>query len=228
LARQIGADRVLEAGCGTGYWLTQLPDCGVRCGLDLSAGMLDKAGRRDESLELVRRTAMHLPFRQGAFDLVLCIHGLHHFDDPAAFVVEARRVLRGGGALAIIGMDPGMERDRWYLYDYFRGTLDADVARYPRGEAILRWMREAGFVCCERRLAARIAADLVGREVLNDPILHKDGTSQLSLLTEEAFRDGMARIEEAIRGAERLGGEIVFAVDIALPIVTGFVPPVLW
>ena len=47
-------------------------------------------------------------------------------------------------------------------------------------------------------------------------------TSQLSLLTEDAFLHGKARIEEAIRLAEEDGREVVFPMDIALPIVAGF------
>jgi len=222
LARRVKARYVLEVGCGTGHWLTLMQDCEIRCGLDCSAGMLNKARQKGGSLDLVRGTAMGLPFREGAFDFVFCVHALHHFDDPPAFVEEAQRVLRTGGALAIIGMDPLTEQDHWYLYKCFPRTREADLARYPSGPAIVRWMEEVGFVKCERCLAARIVHDFIGREVLNDPVLHKDGTSQLSLLTEDAFLDGMARIEESIRLAEKHGREIVFPMDIALPIVAGF------
>jgi hypothetical protein len=69
----------------------------------------------------------------------------------------------------------------------------------------------------------RINYDVISADfVFSDPVLFKDGTSQLSLLTEDAFLAGMARIEEAIRLAERHGREAVFPIDIALPIVTGF------
>jgi hypothetical protein len=109
-------------------------------------------------------------------------------------------------------------------YDYFPGTYETDLARYPSGEMISLWMKEAGFVGCERRIAARIEHDFIGRKVLSDPVLQKNGTSQLSLLTEDAFVKGMARIREAIQLAERRGQEIVFPTHIALPIVVGFVP----
>jgi ubiquinone/menaquinone biosynthesis C-methylase UbiE len=224
LACKVQARRVLEVGCGTGHWLTLMQNCEIRCGLDYSAGMLDKAKQRDESLRLVRGTATHLPFRGDTFDLVFCVHALHHFDDPLAFVYEARYVLQIGGMLAIIGMDPQTEQDRWYLYDYFPGTYETDLARYPSGGMILHWMKEAGFVGCKRRIAARIEHDSIGREVLSDPVLQKNGTSQLSLLTEGAFVNGMARIREALQLAEGRGEGIVFPTRIALPIVVGFVP----
>lgn len=47
--------------------------------------------------------AMALPFADGAFDLVLCQHGLPFFPDRAAAVREMHRVLAPGGrALAIV------------------------------------------------------------------------------------------------------------------------------
>jgi SAM-dependent methyltransferase len=224
LMSRIGAHHILEAGCGTGHWLTHLQNWGIRIGLDYSAGMLDKARQRDEALELIRGTAMRLPFRDKAFDLVFCVHALHHFSDPSAFVHEAHRVIESGGALAIIGMDPQTEQDQWYVYDYFPGTYEADANRYPSGDMILGWMKEAGFVRCERYLADRIVHSSIGRQVLNDPILQKDGTSQLSLLTEDAFAGGMSRIRQALKLAEKSGNEIVFQTRIALPVVVGFVP----
>lgn len=224
LACKVKAHRIPEVGCGTGHWLKLMQNCEIRCGLDYSAGMLDKAKHRDESLRLVRGTATQLPFREGVFDFVFCVHALHHFGDPLAFVHEARCVLRTGGVLAAIGMDPQAEQDQWYLYDYFPGTYETDLVRYPSGDMILHWMKEAGFVACERRIAARIEHDFIGREVLSDPILQKNGTSQLSLLPEDAFAKGMARIREALQLAERRGEEIVFPTHITLPLVVGFVP----
>jgi SAM-dependent methyltransferase len=224
LVCRVKAHRVLEVGCGTGHWLTLMHNCEIRCGLDYSAGMLEKARQRGVALRLIRGTATQLPFHRNAFDFVFCVHALHHFDDPPAFIYEAHRVIGRGGALAIIGMDPQTEQDRWYLYDYFPGTYETDLDRYPSGDMILRWMKEVGFVQCERRLAACIVHDFIGHEVLNDPILQKNGTSQLSLLTEDAFADGMARIMKVLQLTERRGEEIVFPTHIALPAVVGFVP----
>jgi ubiquinone/menaquinone biosynthesis C-methylase UbiE len=99
LAHRVKARCVLEAGCGTGYWLALMEGCDIRCGLDYSAGMLDKARQRDVSLELVRGTATVLPFREGGFDLVFYAHALHRFDDPPAFIKEAQRVLWAGYAV---------------------------------------------------------------------------------------------------------------------------------
>jgi SAM-dependent methyltransferase len=45
---------------------------------------------------------MALPFPEGAFDVVLCQHGLQFFPDRAAAVREMRRVLTPGGRALVI------------------------------------------------------------------------------------------------------------------------------
>ena len=41
---------------------------------------------------------------------------------------EARRVLRAGGSLMSVGLDPHTALDQWWIYDYFPGALAADRA----------------------------------------------------------------------------------------------------
>jgi SAM-dependent methyltransferase len=222
LAHRVSAHFVLEVGCGTGFWLTMMNEYKFLFGLDYSARMLDIAEERDRSLKLIRGAAIQLPFCNRVFDFVFCVHALHHFNNPRTFIHEAHRILRKPGILAIIGMDPQLEMDRWYIYDYFTGTHETDLDRYPSGKMIANWMKEAGFKHCRRRIAASIKYDFIGHEVLNDPILHKEGTSQLSLLSNEEFRKGMAKIKSVLHQAELCGERIVFPVHISLPIVYGF------
>jgi ubiquinone/menaquinone biosynthesis C-methylase UbiE len=46
-------------------------------------------------------------------------------------VDEVRRVLRPGGRLMSIGLDPHEKRDRWFVYDFFPETLELDLNRFP-------------------------------------------------------------------------------------------------
>lgn len=210
-----GAGRVLEVGCGTGHWLAAMATrAGFACGLDRSRGMLERAGAA--GVPLLQADACALPLRAGCVDALVCVNALHHFADPPGFVAEAARVLRRGGRIAVIGMDPAAGRDRWYLYDHFPGTRETDLARYPSSARIAAWLENAGFAGVERGIAARIQGGCRGREVYDDPILSRHGTSQLALLDDGAFAAGMARIETSARAAER-----EFVTDISLALVTG-------
>lgn len=84
----------LEIGVGTGRFAAPL---GVGFGLDPSPGMLGPAKRR--GIEVVQGTGEALPFKDGIFDFVLIVFVLEFVDDLRAFLGEAARVLRAGGAL---------------------------------------------------------------------------------------------------------------------------------
>ena len=86
--------RVLDAGCGNGAYLRALRGRPVRAaGCDLSRGMLRAAGHP----ALANADVAALPFRDGAFDVVLAAHMLYHVPGRPAAVRELRRVLAAGG-----------------------------------------------------------------------------------------------------------------------------------
>jgi SAM-dependent methyltransferase len=224
LARELGASRVLEVGCGTGRFLADLrPVADQLYGLDLSAGMLARARQRDGRLHLVCGHAGWPPFPSASFDLVCCVNAMHHFDRQRAFVSEARRLLRPEGALAVIGMDPHGRRDSWYIYRYFEGIYEADLVRFPSWGTALDWMVAAGFERVEQRPVERILARKVGRAVLKDPFLRKEAASQLALLTDEAYAAGLRRIREALDAAEEAGEQLAFPTDIQIGMMVGWV-----
>jgi SAM-dependent methyltransferase len=218
LVRSVRAHSVLEVGCGTGHWLGVLQDHAFVVGMDLSSGMLQKAAELKGKLSLVQGDTSRLPFSRQSFDVVFCVNALHHFRDPSTFVMEAHRLLRQKGALAVIGMDPHTEQDRWFIYDYFPGTRETDLQRYPSPGTIADWMITAGFESATWQVGERILDTRMGREVFPLP---KNFTSQLTLLTPQAYRDGIARIEAALQEAETAGETPVFHVDISLAMVTG-------
>jgi SAM-dependent methyltransferase len=148
--------RVLEIGCGTGRWLSVLASegCDV-AGLDPSDEMLAIARDRVKG-DLRRGTAEALPWEGASFDRVIYVNALHHFVDPPRALQETWRVLRPGGRLLSIGLDPHQGAGRWYVYDYFPETLTADLARFPSRELRESWLAGAGFT----EVAVRVAEHL--------------------------------------------------------------------
>jgi SAM-dependent methyltransferase len=214
------AEAILEVGCGTGHWLAALKSPTRRIfGLDLSMGMLRKARERES--RLVRGSAEYLPFRSHSFDLVFAVNAIHHFTRPAEFVREARRLLKPGGTLASIALDPHHGRDRWYVYDYFPETLEIDRERYPSSGRITDWMIAAGFDRVVCHAADRVVQEVTGDQILHDPVLHKNSTSQLVLLSDEVYAAGMARIKAAIDRATADNRPTLFAIDVSLMIEIG-------
>ena len=222
LAGEVRAERILEVGCGTGHWLEGLRPFGCALyGLDLSAGMLQQARRRRGPLHLVKGRAGRLPFPDSHFDLVYCVNALHHFDEPRGFVHEAWRLLRPDGRLAVVGNDPCTAEDRWYIYEYFAGTYETDLARFPVWDTVRDWMAEAGFARIVWQPVEEIHDPKLGRAVLDDPFLQKDAVSQLALLSDEAYAAGLRRIEAALDAAEAAGETAIFAADLTLGMMSG-------
>ncbi len=221
LAAQSGARDVLEVGCGTGRWVLELFPLVQRIvGLDYSFGMLEQAQAQNEALLLTNGDANHLPFPSESFDLVLSLNALQHYTDQRAFITEARRLLRPGGALAIVNLDPHIGRDRWYLYDYFEGVKEADLRRFPSSGTLLDWMLAAGFVRAEWRVVEHVHQEFVGREVLENPFTQKGGSSQLAMLSDAAYAEGMERIHAAIENAKH--EPPVFVTDQWLTLLVGW------
>jgi hypothetical protein len=118
-------------------------------------------------------------------------------------------------------MNPHGGRDRWFLYDHFPGTRETDLERYPSSGAIVSWMIDAGLDAVRCGVVERLRSSRTGREILGDPMLEKNATSQLILMTDEAYSAGIARIRAAVAEAEAAGEEVVFSADISLHMVTG-------
>ncbi len=98
-----GLGRVLDIGCGNGKVLEAL---GARSadltGIDASAGAIDLARQRvPQASIMVADVEGILPFGDAAFDTVLMLDVLEHLRSPAKALIEARRVLRAGGRLAV-------------------------------------------------------------------------------------------------------------------------------
>jgi len=141
---------VLEVGCGTGHWVIELHPLVRRIvGLDFSFGMLEQARAQNDKLLLTNGDANHLPFPSASFDLVMSVNALQHYTYQRAFATESRRLLRAGGALAIVNLAPHIGRDQWYLYDYLEGVKATDLRRFPSSGTLLDWMLSAGFVRTE-------------------------------------------------------------------------------
>ena len=217
--------RVLEVGCGTGHWLAILAGRGTTvAGVDPSHCMLEHARGAAPSALLVRGRAEALPWQAASFDRVLCVNALHHFVDIAAFIAEAWRVLRPGGGLLIVGLDPHTGRDRWWIYEYFPSALETDRARYPSSDVVRRTMAAAGFVRCETGEVQHQPARVSVSAAIERGLLERSSTSQLMLLNDEEYREGVERIRAAGAAGATGAEEPTLGADLRLYGTTGWVP----
>src|SRR5437899_1987743 len=158
--------------------------------------------------------------RDGAFDRVFCVNALHHFADRVRFFREARRILKPGGALMSIGKDPHADRDSWWVYDYFPETLTIDRDRFARVRVLRGELAQAGFAWAESSEVDRIEAVMPASDALAAGVVDAAYTSQLTVLSDDEFRAGAARIREANIAA---GGQLNLMTDFRLYATVGWV-----
>lgn len=211
------AGRLLEVGCGTGHWLSALAGPGRTVfGLDRSAGMLAFAWRSAPDARVVRGDAVSLPFADRSFAALLCMNAIHHFPDKPAFIAEASRVLAPGGAFCTIGLDPHRGKPRWPIYEYFESTRTADLERYPPCEKIRTWLAQAGFASSSTCVGQHIRTSTPADEAMRSPMIRKDGTSQLALLSNAAYERGIEAIRRDADRARDAGEKLVLETDLEL------------
>src|SRR5262245_51412050 len=214
----IGA--VLEVGCGTGYWLRALAGrASLVAGVDASGEMIARA--KGSGAALVQARAEALPWADASFDRVVVINALHHFTNRDAFFGEARRVLKPGGGLFVVGLDPHAGRDTWWIYDYFTETLAIDLQRYPAVRTIRAEMVREGFSWSESYEVQTFEHAMTASAAFERGLVARSFSSQLAVLSDTEFERGVNRIRAAMEEAARAGGELQLVSELHLYAVTG-------
>jgi ubiquinone/menaquinone biosynthesis C-methylase UbiE len=102
---------VVDLGCGPGYYTLPAAELvgprGTVYGVDVQPEMVAACRERAAAagargVEVVRSSETHVPLPDGVADLVLASLVLHEATDRAAFLREARRLLKPGGEVALI------------------------------------------------------------------------------------------------------------------------------
>ena len=164
-------DRVLDACCGTGDLAIGARKRGAAVvGLDFSGAMLDRARKKEPSIEWVQGDALALPFENGSFDAATVGFGVRNVDDLEAGLRELRRVLRDGGRLGILEITT----PRGALAPFYRVWFDrvvpllgkvlpggaaysylpASVRRFPGPDELQALLERCGFAGVQYRLFA--------------------------------------------------------------------------
>jgi 2-polyprenyl-3-methyl-5-hydroxy-6-metoxy-1,4-benzoquinol methylase len=140
--------RVLDLGCGQGWFTRQLARRGAQMtGIDLAERQLANAQRHEDEDPLgigyllldAGQAAEHLP--AGSFDMVTACMSVQDMPDPGRAIRSAAALLRPGGRLVFSVPHPATETaDREWERDAEGRKLALKVDRYfDSGVGTLRW-----------------------------------------------------------------------------------------
>jgi SAM-dependent methyltransferase len=127
--------RLADIGGGTGNYSLALQREGWDpVVVDRAPEMLARAAAK--GLETVEADAERLPFADETFDAAIMISMLHHVEHRGGALAEARRMLRRGGRLVLIGYTGEDAASLWVL-DYFPSSRPWMEATHPPRAAFL-------------------------------------------------------------------------------------------
>ena len=200
-------DRYLEIGSGTGNYTIALSEKGYNMtGLDPSLIMAGNAIENDKNKNVVwaKGYAEDLPFHDGLFSGVLCIHTIHHFKNIAKSFSEMYRVMSKGRVVLFTNSHEQLEK--YWLKHYFPEVIYKSKIRTPDITLIEKLMKNIGF-------------NYIGVEIFNIPDDFSDGflgshKKNPSMYLDPNFRKGMSIFweitEKEIReGCRRLEEDIL-------------------
>jgi 2-polyprenyl-3-methyl-5-hydroxy-6-metoxy-1,4-benzoquinol methylase len=153
-------ERVLDVGCGEGWFTSGLARAGASVvGLDVAREPLRRARERYLELDLRLMDADGpWPLQDASFDAVWAGETIEHVADTAGWLSEARRVLVPGGRLLLSTPDHGRLRVLWLALSRraFEAHFDplADHLRYYTRATLTRLLGELGFQDVAVRAAA--------------------------------------------------------------------------
>ncbi len=149
---ELAGRRVLDVGCGNGYYAWRMRGAGADCvlGIDPTLRFLAQflALQRyiaDPRVALLPLRAEDLPARLGCFDTVFSMGVLYHRRSPFEHLGELFDALRPGGELVLETLLVEGDAER-VLVPRDRYAMMRNVWFIPSPAALLRWLQRAGFV----------------------------------------------------------------------------------
>jgi len=134
--------RILDVGGGAGQLAALLADA-----LHAHVTVLDPTAEMvahvpaTERLSAVRGTAEAMPLPDDDFDAIVVTDAFHHFRDQGAAVTEFARVVRDGGLVLVLDLDP---RPLTMRLIAFAERLVGEPASFMTPEAICAFMAARG------------------------------------------------------------------------------------
>lgn len=140
LVGDVAGLRVLDAGCGPGFYIHELIRRGAEVlGCDASPSMVALARERVGEAANLRVHALEDPFdwvESQSIDVVLCALAYHYLNDRMAFLGEAHRMLRPDGVVVISTHHPASD---WHRLGGSYFTVEPVTETWSKGWEITAW-----------------------------------------------------------------------------------------
>jgi ubiquinone/menaquinone biosynthesis C-methylase UbiE len=132
LTEEIKDKKLLDAGCGTGWFSKWACDRKADVtSMDLGEGLLKRVALKCDSTRVVG-SILEIPFEDNSFDIVVSSEVIEHTPDPKKALKELYRVLKPGGTLVL-----SVPNKFWYFSIWIANKLN--LRPYDGYEKWLGW-----------------------------------------------------------------------------------------
>jgi 2-polyprenyl-3-methyl-5-hydroxy-6-metoxy-1,4-benzoquinol methylase len=172
LERVPAGARVLDVGCGEGWFTAALAGAGREAvGIDVAQEPLRRAHERESGLDLrCVPVEGEWPLQDVSFDAVWAGEVIEHVADTAGWLSEVRRVLRSGGALVLStpAHEPLTRLALGLSGRAFASHFDprSDHLRFYTRRTVVALLEDFGFERIETRAVGGLIGPLPPRQVL--------------------------------------------------------------
>ena len=136
IAARGGAEKILDAACGSGYGSKILAETGAQkvVAIDISPEAIQSAKELYSSpnIKYVLGDVKNIKEENNSFDFIASFETIEHIDDPGLFLKELKRVLKDDG-LAIISTPNGEifgEKNPFHLKEFSRSEFAELIGKY--------------------------------------------------------------------------------------------------
>lgn len=135
--------KILDVGCGGGFFLTSLNDSWKKHGIDINSFAV-KYGRDTFGIDILKGNLREISFSDETFNVVNMRSTIEHLPDPMSELYETHRILRKGGMISICTPNIGGVCGKIYK-EKFRFVCPAHHIYYFSTKTLSRLLKKAGF-----------------------------------------------------------------------------------
>ncbi len=180
IAGKLGlARKILDVGCGGGFFLNSLDDSWEKHGLELNPAAAEFA-REKSGIDVFNGKLEDSDFPDETFDVIKMRGIIEHLPDPLGELYRVRRILRKGGLLTINTPNMGSICGKIYR-EKFRMVCPTHHIYYFSTRTLSLMLEKAGFKICKVSYhyfntpyaswkdALKIFLDIAGLGILRNP-----------------------------------------------------------
>ena len=135
--------RILDVGCGAGFFLSALRSSWEKYGLEFDTEMSEYA-KENFGLEVFNGELKDSRYEAGFFDVVNMAHAIEHMQDPFSNLLKANEILKKGGLLVVSTPNVGS-----FCYNVFKEKFrlmyDPGHIHFFSARILKLMLKKAGF-----------------------------------------------------------------------------------